>query len=115
MPWDIIVKMDFNAAHYLKEYNGKCERLHGHTYKIIVHIAADKLNKVGIGYDFNELKKFLKKKLPDHVCLNEVCKFNPTTENLAYYFYQIIKKKYPVKKIEVWETETQGASYEEVK
>ncbi|MCX7756912.1 MAG: 6-carboxytetrahydropterin synthase QueD [candidate division WOR-3 bacterium] len=113
MSWTIIVSMKFCAAHYLQNYRDKCENLHGHTYKIVIYIAGNKLNNTGIIYDFKEIKEYLKEILPDHRCLNEIYSFNPTAENLAYYFYHIIKQKYPVKKVEIWEDETQAASYEE--
>ncbi|MEO0072671.1 MAG: 6-carboxytetrahydropterin synthase QueD [candidate division WOR-3 bacterium] len=105
--------MNFSAAHFLKNYRNKCERVHGHNYKVVVYINGDKLNKNGILYDFKEIKEYLKKIIPDHQHLNELFLFNPTAENLAYHFYYVLKKKYPIKKIEVWEDDTQGAVYEE--
>ena len=113
MPYTIIIKKKFSSAHYLREYKGKCEELHGHNYLIIVHITGKKLSKSGMVYDFKEIKEYLKKILPDHKCLNNVYKFNPTTENLAKHFFYVISKKYPVTKIEIWEDENQGSSYSE--
>lgn len=34
----VLKEFEFDAAHYLPEYNGKCERLHGHTYKLVVKV-----------------------------------------------------------------------------
>jgi len=109
--WAIIIKKKFSAAHYLREYRGKCEELHGHNYLIVVHITSKKLAKSGMVYDFKEIKDYLDKILPDHKLLNKVYKFNPTTENLAKHFFDTIKKKYPVTKVEVWEDENQGSSF----
>lgn len=109
--WTIKLKKKFSAAHYLREYRGKCEELHGHNYLIVVHITGKKLPKSGMVYDFKEIKDYLDKILPDHKLLNKVYKFNPTTENLAKHFFDTIKKKYPVTKVEVWEDENQGSSY----
>lgn len=112
MPYTIILKKKFSAAHYLREYKGNCEELHGHNYLVVVHISRKKLPKSGMVYDFREIKQYLKQILPDHKCLNKIYKFNPTTENLAKYFFSIIKKKYPVTKVEVWEDESQGSSFQ---
>ena len=65
MSWILRVKEKFQAAHFLKDYNGKCERVHGHTFFVEVHIKVDRLNKTGIGIDFIEIKKTLNKILPD--------------------------------------------------
>jgi len=109
--WTITLKKKFSAAHFLQGYKGKCEELHGHNYLIVVHITGKKLPKPGMVYDFREIKEYLNQILPDHKLLNKLYKFNPTTENLAKYFYDKIKKKYPVTKVEVWEDENQGSSY----
>lgn len=111
MPYTVIIKKKFSAAHYLRGYKGKCEELHGHNYLIVVYIAGKKLRKSELLYDFKEIKDYLNKILPDHQYLNNIYKFNPTTENLAKYFFDTIKKKYPVTKVEIWEDENQGSSY----
>ncbi|MEO0092173.1 MAG: 6-carboxytetrahydropterin synthase QueD [candidate division WOR-3 bacterium] len=112
MAWTIIVKQKFSSAHYLKDYQGKCEELHGHNYLIVVYITGPKIPKSGMLYDFRKIKEYLKTILPDHKCLNDIYNFNPTTENLAKYFYDKIKKRYPVTKVEIWENENQGSVYE---
>ena len=53
----ISVEESFDAAHFLREYGGKCERLHGHRFKVVVKLRSAKLNKTGMAYDFTELKK----------------------------------------------------------
>ncbi len=113
MPYKVRIKQRFSAAHYLRNYKGKCEKIHGHNYIIEVWIGSKKLNKSGLVYDFTSLKKEIVKILPDHKLLNDVFSFNPTSENLAKYFYDIIKKKYAVTKVAVWENEDSSAEYEE--
>ncbi|MEO0083656.1 MAG: 6-carboxytetrahydropterin synthase QueD [candidate division WOR-3 bacterium] len=111
MTYTLIVKKKFSAAHYLKNYHGKCETLHGHNYQIVVYIKSKRLTKSAMVYDFQEIKTYLNKILPDHKCLNDIYRFNPTTENLAKYFFEQIHKKYPVVKVEIWEDENQGSAY----
>lgn len=42
----IIKEFDFDAAHYLPAYNGKCEHLHGHTYKLVVKVEGTPTTRV---------------------------------------------------------------------
>ena len=113
MSWRLRVKDKFQAAHFLKEYKGKCEKIHGHTFQVEVEVEVKKLDKTGIGIDFTSIKKRLSDILPDHCLLNEVYDFNPTAENLARHFYYQLKKYFPVKKVTVWESEDASATYSE--
>ncbi len=113
MAWDLIVKDKFSAAHYLENYNGRCENMHGHTFMVELHISGKVLDKAGISYDFTNIKKYLKKILPDHKLLNEVYDFVPSAENLSRHLYQVAKKDYPVTKVVVWESENAAACYSE--
>lgn len=113
MSWRLRVRDKFQAAHYLKEYKGKCERLHGHTFQVEVEIEVTELDKMGIGFDFTEIKKRLDDVLPDHTNLNDVFPFNPSAENLARHFYGELKKFYPVRSVTVWESEDASATYSE--
>jgi 6-pyruvoyltetrahydropterin/6-carboxytetrahydropterin synthase len=113
MHYNIRVRQRFSAAHYLKGYKGKCEEIHGHNYVVEVWISSNKLRKPGLVYDFTVIKREIVKILPDHKLLNKVFPFNPTTENLAKYFYDKLKKKYPVSKVVVWENEDSAAEYQE--
>ena len=115
MSWILKVREKFQAAHFLKEYEGKCERIHGHTFQVEVNLRIDILDNTGIGIDFTEIKKKLTEILPDHTLLNEVYKFNPSAENLAKHFYLELKKQYPVKEVTVWESEDASATYFEGK
>jgi len=121
--FEIFVEDGFSAAHNLKNYNGKCENLHGHNYRVRVFISGSGLDSSGMLLDFTILKKYLGKIMEklDHKYLNEVKPFdrvNPTAENIAKYIYDKLKlnvkgKRLNIKKIAVWETETNCAIYYE--
>ena len=113
MSWTLRVRDRFSAAHYLKEYRGKCERIHGHTFQVEVAIGVRELDPAGIGFDFIEVKKVLAAALPDHVLLNEALPFNPSAENIARHLYGELKKTYPVRSVTVWESDDASATYAE--
>ncbi len=113
MSWTLRVKDRFSAAHFLREYRGKCERVHGHTFEVEVAIEVRELGPTGLGIDFTEIKEKLASVLPDHALLNEVYPFNPSAENLARRFYDELKKTYPVKSVTVWESADASATYSE--
>ena len=88
--FELEVETEFAAAHALREYKGKCENLHGHNYRVLLSVAGDNLDQIGMLCDFKEIKRLLKRVLEpiDHQYLNDTepfCKMNPTTENLAKY------------------------------
>ncbi|MBP1661674.1 MAG: 6-pyruvoyl tetrahydrobiopterin synthase [Candidatus Aminicenantes bacterium] len=113
MSWTLKVRDKFSAAHFLREYKGKCEKVHGHTFQVEVAIAVRELDRTGIGYDFTEIKKTLAAALPDHALLNETYAFNPSAENIARHLYGELKKAYPVESVTVWESEDASATYAE--
>lgn len=113
MSWKLRVRDKFSAAHYLGEYQGKCEKLHGHTFQVEVEITVRELDRTGLGIDFTEIKKRLAQILPDHALLNEVYEFNPSAENLAREIFYQMKKYYPVTAVTVWESEDAAATYTE--
>jgi 6-pyruvoyltetrahydropterin/6-carboxytetrahydropterin synthase len=113
MSWELVVRQKFSAAHFLENYKGKCEKMHGHTFEIEVHFRTCALDKSGISIDFAIVKEYLRRLVPDHKVLNEAYDFSPSAENLARYFYGQIKQKYPVAKVMVWESEDAGAAYAE--
>jgi len=113
MSWTLRVRDRFQAAHYLEEYQGKCERVHGHTFHVEVGIRVKELDRTGIGIDFTDIKRELSEILPDHTLLNEVFDFNPSAENLSRHFFQALSKSYPVAWVTVWESEDASATYSE--
>ena len=119
--YQISVEKHFDAAHFLRGYQGKCEALHGHRFRVVVKISASGVDDIGIAYDFAELKQHLSNILVrfDHTCLNDVPPFdkiNPSSENIAATIYNELKLKLagaPVSLtgVEVWESPQTGVSY----
>lgn len=121
--YEILIKSDFSGAHHLRGYRGKCEKLHGHNWKVEARFEKDTLDDIGIAADFKVLKAKLKtvlKKL-DHVYLNKLGAFkreNPSAENISKYIFDglessIGKKELFVKSVSVWESDTSCATYYE--
>ena len=75
----------FSSAHRLPQYEGACNNLHGHTWKV-VFLLEGTVQENGMVYDFKVLKKLLDEQLPDHQYLNDSVE-NPTAENLAPYLF----------------------------
>jgi 6-pyruvoyltetrahydropterin/6-carboxytetrahydropterin synthase len=114
--YELTVENTFSAAHQLIGSNGPCEELHGHTWKVQVTVAGSELDKIGMLFDFKELKKILADILKsyDHAFLNKVLSFSPTAENIAKNIYQEFKLKNKlVQKVLVWESPTSCAGYYE--
>lgn len=119
--YQLFVEEHFDAAHYLRNYHGKCENLHGHRFKVVVRVEATKLSEVGLAYDFAQLKYQLREVIAlfDHTCLNNVPPFDniePSCENLAATIYgelQLHFSRSPVElaRVEVWESPTSGVAY----
>jgi len=104
----------FDAAHFLPFYEGKCENLHGHTYKMHVTVKAKKDNYSGMAFDFVLLKEAAKKEvvdLFDHQLINDHIE-NPSAENIAQFAWEkLIQKNIPLYEIKVWETPTSFVTY----
>lgn len=113
----LIKEFEFDAAHNLINYHGKCERLHGHTYKLVIKLEGHP-DKEGMIYDFVELKKLVNDKIIskfDHAYLNDIIT-QPTAENIAIYvwdgLYEALKRdNCSLYEVEVWETKTSGIVY----
>jgi len=113
MSWILRVRDKFQAAHFLKEHKGKCERMHGHTFQVEVAVEVTKLDRTGIGIDFAEIKQKLSETLPDHTLLNEIFDFSPSAENLSRHIHSQLKAHFPVQSVTVWESEDASATYSE--
>ena len=117
--FEIKVRCDFSAAHSLRNYEGKCERLHGHNWIVEASFGYKKLDKDGLAVDFKTAKAALKSAIEpfDHSYLNELPNFkkvNPTSENIAQLVYDSIKKKMAsISSVAIWENEKSCAVYRE--
>jgi 6-pyruvoyltetrahydropterin/6-carboxytetrahydropterin synthase len=123
--FELTIICDFEAAHRLPEYPGKCCRLHGHNWKVEVTITGKQLDKLGMLVDFKDLKQEVNRVINtlDHYYLNEVEPFqniNPTAENIAKYIYEEVSKspalnntfrKIQVTLVKVWESPHSAAAY----
>lgn len=114
---------DFAAAHLLRGYPGPCSRLHGHNWKVEVEVTATRLDDIGMGMDFRDIKAATKAVIDqmDHRHLNELPPFdeiNPTAENISAYIYRQLATKLNDERVSVhavtlWETERACVSYTE--
>lgn len=121
--YELVIESKFAAAHQLRNYKGRCENLHGHNWRVTVHVTAEKLNEIGLAMDFADLKRITREQLDqlEHVYLNEVFPFteiNPSSENIARWLYNNLSKKINddnimLSMITVWESDTASASYYE--
>ncbi len=118
--WQIKIIDWFSAGHQLRGYQGRCEALHGHNFRVEVVVEGEELDKCGLLIDFKELKKFLSQILEelDHTHLNQLPPFeqeNPSSENLAKYIFEKLSALLPsmvnLKEVWVWESEKAGAGY----
>jgi len=119
--YQITIETHFSSAHRLIQYNGECERLHGHNWKVLVSVSSEMLDNLGMVMDFKILKDKTKALIArlDHQYLNEIPPFNeinPTTENISKYLFDELSKAInteliKVSRVEVWESPTCFASY----
>lgn len=136
--YQLKTEADFDSAHFLSGYTGKCSNLHGHRWHVEIEIKSQHLEKTGQGrgmlVDFGDLKKDLKELADslDHTMIYEEntlrpktlealteegfrlvkVPFRPTAENFSEYFFRKMKEKgYPVKKAIVYETPNNCAAY----
>ena len=105
----------FDAAHNLVRYHGKCEALHGHTYRIAV-ILEGTPDEEGMIMDFTELSSIVKERvisLLDHAYINDIIE-QPTAENIARWILDrldvhVRRPNCGMSSVEVWETSTSCA------
>ncbi len=119
--YELKVEDAFAAAHNLRGYEGQCEALHGHNWKVEVVVRADRLDDVGLAVDFKELKEATQAVLDelDHVYLNDLPAFkdeNPSSELIARYIFEEIARRVEreglwVHRVTAWESDKACASY----
>ena len=130
--YTIFKDFTFAAAHFIRGHTGGCENLHGHNYRVRVHVAAAQLDPLGMVVDFADLKAVLGKVLDpfDHRVINEIPPFterNTTAELFSEYVYQQVAtslsrrlveqlgddpSRVRVTRVEVWENDRSCAIYE---
>jgi 6-pyruvoyltetrahydropterin/6-carboxytetrahydropterin synthase len=116
----------FSAAHQIRFHGGKCERLHGHNWRVRVHARASQLDRIGMVVDFADLSKLVAEigARFDHRNVNEIPPFdevNTSAELIARFFYveasrrlaELQGGRVTVSKVEVWENEGSLAVYRE--
>jgi 6-pyruvoyltetrahydropterin/6-carboxytetrahydropterin synthase len=111
----------FSAAHRLRDYNGKCEHLHGHNYRVHVCVRASAPGKGGMVIDFGDLKRASNRVLDrlDHSFLNEIEPFveiEPSAENIAAFLFseiarELIDQGKMLYSVSVWESDTSRATF----
>jgi len=97
-------EFSFDASHFLPDYKGKCERVHGHTYRLKVVVEGEP-NENGMVMDFSELKGAVNDAVMerlDHSNLNEIFE-NPTAENIAEWIFKELEGKIPVCSVKLYE------------
>jgi len=119
--YELFVEEHFDAAHYLPDYRGKCEQLHGHRFKVVMCVQGEHPGTDGMVYDFAEMKRNLRETLAvmDHTCLNETEPFAtsaPSSENIASWLFGQLAPRLadaPVRltEVQVWESPTSGVRY----
>lgn len=123
--FEIHVSAEFEAAHRIEGYPGKCDRLHGHSWTVEAAVVGTELDRLGMLVDFKLVKGRLRELLEtlDHQYLNELDAFsngyNPTAEHLAQFVYREMAKaeffndNLKLKHIEVWESPHSSVIYSE--
>lgn len=119
--YEVCINREFSSAHFLRDYEGKCAKLHGHNWKVEISFRSPSLTDNGIMIDFLDIGAALDGLLDqlDHAVINDVPPFdqlNPTSENLARWFYTEIAERMPKGApkphcVRIWETPDAYASY----
>ena len=119
--YEVKVTDHFSAAHQLRGYDGACEKLHGHNWRVDVVVESPELDSMGVVVDFEEVKKSLRAILEeyDHRNMNDVPSFkdiNPTAEHIARTVYSRLNEhpgtnRFKITSVTVWETKDACATY----
>lgn len=121
--WNLHTEFTFDAAHSIEGYEGKCSRMHGHTYRVRLSARSHELNPSrylktpDMVCDFRELKwagADSEKGGFDHGDLNSLIPGVTTAERIAEYIHIETKKRIPGNinlTVTVWETENSWVEY----
>lgn len=129
--YELKTEAAFDSAHFLTDYYGKCENLHGHRWRVVVYLRSNKLQEQGamkdMVLDFGEFKRIVRAQADamDHTFLVEqgslqpetlealkregftllLLPFRTTSENLACYFAEkLIEQGLDISRVEMYET-----------
>jgi len=118
---DIFILTHFSGGHHLRAYPGNCENPHGHNWHVKVTVRATRLDHLGMGIDFKQLKKTVNTVVDelDHRDLNQHPAFheiNPSSEHIAMFLFHSLKEplhteRYHLYSVEVRETDSSGVVY----
>jgi len=98
--FEISASAHFDAAHQLRDFEGPCARMHGHSFRVEAALAGSHLGDAQLLVDFHDLRRLLEEVIDpfDHRCLNEVPPFteqSPTSENIARFIYESLAALLP--------------------
>jgi 6-pyruvoyltetrahydropterin/6-carboxytetrahydropterin synthase len=114
MQMELSVDFYFSAAHRLPYYDGPCNRLHGHNYKVQVVLSGKPNPKDGMIRDFDEIRRTVWETALvqcDHQNLNDFMD-NPTAENLIVWMWDRLKPQLEgLKELRLWDTPEYCVSY----
>jgi 6-pyruvoyltetrahydropterin/6-carboxytetrahydropterin synthase len=113
----------FAAAHSIRGHTRGCQNLHGHNYRVRVHLRAERLDGLGMVLDFADLKEMMQEILGpfDHHVINDIPPFderNTTAELFSEYVFQEVARRLTdqdrvrIARVEVWENDTSCAVFE---
>ena len=107
-------RFDFEAAHELPHHPGKCRRLHGHSYLLVVTVDRAVEPHSGLAIDFGDLKRIVKTEVVerlDHHYINDLIA-NPTAENMSVWIWnRLLPKLSGLVEIELHETRNCSVIY----
>jgi 6-pyruvoyltetrahydropterin/6-carboxytetrahydropterin synthase len=119
--YHLTIQTHFAAAHNLLNYQGDCENLHGHNWKVEVTVNTDTLDEAGLGIDFKLLKQQTKLVMDqlDHKYLNDLEPFkgiSPSSEHISRFIFERLLQSLSdynvtLEKVTVWESDNAYASY----
>ncbi len=116
------VKASYDSAHFLRNYKGKCENLHGHHYVVEAGLAYEDVGPGGMAMDFTDAKRVLRAIANelDHNNINDLEPFTtlePSAENQARWIFEEMRRRLGepdgehLVYVRVWETPNQWAQY----
>jgi 6-pyruvoyltetrahydropterin/6-carboxytetrahydropterin synthase len=125
--YTIFKDFTFAAAHAIRGHTRGCENMHGHNYRVRVHLRAERLDGLGMVLDFADLKEMMQEILGpfDHRVINDIPPFderNTTAELFSEYVFQEVARRLArrsedpdrvgIARVEVWENDTACAVFE---